>query len=76
MNVHTTKSGFQWDDPFLLSDQLTLRGSVAFTNAELSKDAPALLNTIVPPVSARASTSTAAPAIACPARRNVRAIWC
>ena len=23
MNVHTTKSGFQWDDPFLLSDQLT-----------------------------------------------------
>ena len=23
MNVHTTKSGFQWDDPFLLNDQLT-----------------------------------------------------
>ncbi|HMN70693.1 MAG TPA: acyl-CoA dehydrogenase [Rhodoblastus sp.] len=23
MNVHTTKTGFQWDDPFLLSDQLT-----------------------------------------------------
>lgn len=33
----------------LLSDQLSLRGSVAFTNAELSENAPALLATIVPP---------------------------
>lgn len=33
----------------LLSDNWSLRGSMAFTNAELSEDAPALLNTIVPP---------------------------
>ena len=42
MNVHSTKSGFQWDDPFLLNDQLTedermIRdAAAAFAKAELA----------------------------------------
>jgi len=33
----------------LLTDALSLRGSVAYTRAELTEDAPGLLNTVVPP---------------------------
>jgi outer membrane receptor protein involved in Fe transport len=42
-------SGLEVSFDALLTSQLTLRGSFAFTNAELSENAPALLNTIVPP---------------------------